>query len=69
MTTQLVQDQKIAKRLRHKKDKEFILYSLFCSTYQEDVSQFQMVISGYIYNYEHDITQRLISAMEHLIRA
>jgi hypothetical protein len=45
------------------------LYSLFWGTYQVNLSQLQMVIAGYIYNYEHVITQRLVSAVEHLIRA
>jgi hypothetical protein len=45
------------------------LFSLFWGTDQVDVSRLQIVIAGYIYNYVHVITQRLISAMEHLIRA
>ncbi len=44
-------------------------YCLLWGIYQVDVSQLQMVIAGYIYNYEHVITLRLISAMEHLIQA
>jgi hypothetical protein len=30
------------------------------------MAQLQMLIAGYIYNYEHVITLRLMSAMEHL---
>ena len=33
------------------------------------MSQLQMLNAGYIYNYEHVITQQLISAMESLILA
>ncbi len=32
--------------------------------YQVDMSQLQMLNAGKIYNYEHVITQQLISAME-----
>jgi hypothetical protein len=45
----------------------FILYSLFWSTNQVNMLQLQMVIAGYIYNYQHVITQWLISAMKHLL--
>ncbi len=47
----------------------YISLFIFWGTYQVDVSQLQMVIAGYIYNYEHVITQRLISEMERPIRS
>jgi hypothetical protein len=41
---------------------------LYSGAHIRSMCQLLLVIASYIYNYEHIITQLLISTMEHLIR-